>query len=243
MPPEMMPSEYDSLDKIVIEEKISKGIIEWWKANFRPGTTFEHVPLQKGIIQFGTSKATVDQFKDATLMFQDIPHRQGFMMEIFGDKKYIITWFILYEMKDHNFQIHFPESSKPHITQSIYELVMTATGCWGAIMTYMMEAKTEYIQVDEQRVPKAKKGKGGKGKKVSYIRKKVYRVFLPDPEQPKRAIERHVEAWGVRGHMRRYKNGKQVWVKEHIRGTGKKEPKEYRIGGIDSELNNKHSQT
>lgn len=35
----------------------------------------------------------------------------------------------------------------------------------------------------------------------------------------------------VRGHWRHYKNGNIVWVSEYRKGTGKKKPKTYKIGG------------
>lgn len=35
-----------------------------------------------------------------------------------------------------------------------------------------------------------------------------------------RDYHRHCEAWGVRGHYRHYKNGKVVYIKPHIKGSG-----------------------
>lgn len=37
--------------------------------------------------------------------------------------------------------------------------------------------------------------------------------------------------FSVRGHWRHYKNGNIVWVSEYKKGTGKKKPKTYKIGG------------
>lgn len=41
----------------------------------------------------------------------------------------------------------------------------------------------------------------------------------------------------VRGHYRHYKSGKVVWIAEYKKGTGKKKPKTYKIGGKQSVQN------
>ena len=38
-------------------------------------------------------------------------------------------------------------------------------------------------------------------------------------------------AFGVRGHYRHYKDGRRIWVKEYVKGTGTKISKTYKIGG------------
>jgi hypothetical protein len=37
--------------------------------------------------------------------------------------------------------------------------------------------------------------------------------------------------FSVRGHYRHYKNGKTVWIAQYQKGTGRKKPKTYKIGG------------
>ena len=41
--------------------------------------------------------------------------------------------------------------------------------------------------------------------------------------------ERHAEAWEVRGHLRRYKSGRVVYIKPYIKGHGRINKKEYVI--------------
>lgn len=36
----------------------------------------------------------------------------------------------------------------------------------------------------------------------------------------KRTWTRRTESWHVRGHLRRYKSGKEIWVKPHVKGSG-----------------------
>ncbi len=44
----------------------------------------------------------------------------------------------------------------------------------------------------------------------------------PESSAAKRTIERHCEAWRVRGHIRHLKSGKQVFVKPYIKGDKSK---------------------
>ena len=36
-----------------------------------------------------------------------------------------------------------------------------------------------------------------------------------------RSFSRHCEAWGVRGHYRHYKNGKVIFIKPYVKGSGR----------------------
>lgn len=50
------------------------------------------------------------------------------------------------------------------------------------------------------------------------------------PKETNKPFTRLTECWGVRGHWRIYKkSGKQVWIKEHKKGTGEKSKKIYKI--------------
>jgi len=98
---------------------------------------------------------------------------------------------------------------------------------------YYLEKPREEIQLNETRaLSHVKKNKKGKPGRKVYINKKVYR-FLQTPREPeeKRAMERHVDSWHVRGHWRHLKSGKKVWVKAHVKGNRDAEPdiKPYRI--------------
>lgn len=52
--------------------------------------------------------------------------------------------------------------------------------------------------------------------------------YVYEPHETKR-YERHCEAWGVRGHYRHYKSGKVVYVRPHIKGTGRKKTTVYKF--------------
>ena len=51
----------------------------------------------------------------------------------------------------------------------------------------------------------------------------VHTLLPPDTEDAqKRAFERHVAAWRVRGHIRQLKSGKEVFVRPYIKGDKSK---------------------
>lgn len=75
-----------------------------------------------------------------------------------------------------------------------------------------------------------KKPKKSKPSGVTYI-------FTHSGKEPHIAIKgSHSSPQGifsVRGHYRRYKSGKVIWIAQYMKGTGRKTDKSYRIGRTD----------
>ena len=92
-------------------------------------------------------------------------------------------------------------------------------------MTYYREV-VEVEQKVEHRPAKAKK-KGRKARRVQPLIRRVYTLAdfdaeaLPKPEQAKRKYTKPEHEVNVRGHLRRYKSGKVVWVQPSVRYKGK----------------------
>lgn len=92
-------------------------------------------------------------------------------------------------------------------------------------MTYYREV-VEVEQRVEHRPAKAKK-KGRKARRVQPLIRRFYTLAefdadaLPKPEQAKRKYTKPEHEVNVRGHLRRYKSGKAVWVKPSVRYKGK----------------------
>jgi hypothetical protein len=92
-------------------------------------------------------------------------------------------------------------------------------------MTYYREV-VEVEQRVEHRPAKAKK-KGRKARRVQPLIRRFYTLAefdadaLPKPEQAKRKYTKPEHEVNVRGHLRRYKSGKTVWVKPSVRYKGK----------------------
>ena len=53
-------------------------------------------------------------------------------------------------------------------------------------------------------------------------------IFSSNTEETRDYV-RHIEAWGVRGHERHYKNGKVVFIKPYTKGKGKPKETVYEI--------------
>lgn len=92
-------------------------------------------------------------------------------------------------------------------------------------MTYYREV-VEVEQRVEHRPAKVKK-KGRKVRRVQPLIRRFYTLAefdadaLPKPEQAKRKYTKPEHEVNVRGHLRRYKSGKTVWVKPSVRYKGK----------------------
>jgi len=104
---------------------------------------------------------------------------------------------------------------------------------WVSIVTlYITHTRNEEVVIEEERVKVVGKNrhKSKGGIKYTYINRKKYIIKAPSEEwKQKRQITRHVDSWSVRGHIRRLQNGKEIWVKPHIKGTGEITPKNYKI--------------
>lgn len=100
---------------------------------------------------------------------------------------------------------------------------------------YLMLHHKELLQFSITKEPSKHSGKkrDGKTKKSPPKKTRLYRLVHMTDEQAegmkktirteceKRKFERSCTAWGVRGHYRRYKSGKVVYIKPHVRGKEK----------------------
>ena len=97
--------------------------------------------------------------------------------------------------------------------------------------------KVERAQNDRQENGGGQK-RGNKAKPQKRVVKvgsvKYVHVVSPSgsEDKQKRAFERHVEAWRVRGHIRHLKSGKEVFVHPYVKGDKSKiVDKDYVVGG------------
>jgi hypothetical protein len=111
-----------------------------------------------------------------------------------------------------------------------------------ALMYYVSKQEIQEIET----IPINKEDNTGEFKTVKRIYKYTGYVDLrkniqykpaikKDPNEPTREYNRHIDAWIVRGHYRRTKDG-LIWIDEHIKGSGTVENRIYST--VDkSELN------
>lgn len=127
---------------------------------------------------------------------------------------------------------HFSKDENWFIN-TLYKLTMGLINYINKPKEVIEKDVSEYIE----RVRKKKGRKKGKSSKTTYINKKVY-VFnsLPDTNDDyneKKEYNRHVDSWDVRGHWRRLKSGKRIWVNAYTKGNAKnKKDKLYKITQI-----------
>lgn len=115
-----------------------------------------------------------------------------------------------------------------------------------AYLAELIDSRETVVKETQRRVEVISgKRKKKKDKKRNFINKRVvsltadrteYITITTDPDTSnekidklaKRQYKRHAESWTVRGHVRRYKSGKVVYIKPYNKGKGKKKPKTYR---------------
>lgn len=94
-----------------------------------------------------------------------------------------------------------------------------------ALMAYGRAERRESAEVKERA---ANKPSNKPKQRITYIPRMDNGTLLVAPRGS------HASPGGiftVRGHYRHYKNGKVVWISEYKKGTGKKKPKTYKMGG------------
>lgn len=90
------------------------------------------------------------------------------------------------------------------------------------------ESSKKYIGLTSSKKGKSKDKKKGP-KKVKIVRSFYISEDDFNDESTKREYNRTLESWKVRGHFRRYKNGKVVWIQPYTKGKGAKTPKIYEV--------------
>jgi len=104
-----------------------------------------------------------------------------------------------------------------------------------ALMNYMemYQDVKGLVKQETVRTIKSKKSKHGKKKSARPIVYTKYVVDISDKpvsEEDKRKYSKMKESWGVRGHWRKLKDGKEVWIKPYVKGDkDKKEPEVYKF--------------
>lgn len=128
-----------------------------------------------------------------------------------------------------------PMGSQPVVDQELLSVLLSMDDTcrkealkYHALMLFMTYYR-EVVEVEqrvEHRPAKAKK-KGRKARRVQPLIRRFYTLAefdadaLPKPEQAKRKYTKPEHEVNVRGHLRRYKSGKAVWVKPSVRYKGK----------------------
>lgn len=212
----------DKLDRVVMDWFDWLKIRQWRDENkdlvrqFRPA-------LEDGVIQF-TSENDVE--------YEVVFHHRELVVdyEVYVEGRKIVE---LKYMPDTMRVLSYTVT--PVIPKEQHDTLLNdAITIHASAMAYMsyFQGVEELVEERTVRTTKSKKGKGGKKKsRVVNITKKVYKLTVPfDIPKVKRGFNRHTDAWQVRGHMRKLKSGKEVWVRPYVKGDkSKKEPTIYKV--------------
>lgn len=135
----------------------------------------------------------------------------------------------LFRLRDDNMWATVPGKNKMQVDKDNLQSVLTVYCTLMALMTYAEPVQTERIKTASNAGHKPAKAKIKKPqKRTTYIIRRCNGSILAAPSGS------HASPGGiftVRGHYRRYKSGKVVWIAEYKKGTGKKKSKTYKIGG------------
>lgn len=113
-------------------------------------------------------------------------------------------------------------------------ILVKTVGKFRALMlfaSYYREEVERTKVVERRSNPKKRSSRKGSNRRMLTVRKyTVSEELLSELPQPKRKYEKHTESFGVRGHYRRYKSGKTVWVRPYTKGEpSKRNDKEYYV--------------
>ena len=113
-----------------------------------------------------------------------------------------------------------------NMTRDSFESVLA---CYCALMAFMVYEKPELVESESPVSGKAHSPRKHRSRSnwTTYIlrrRKKVPQGVSGGHHSSPKGI------FTVRGHYRRYKNGRTVWIAEYKKGTGDKKSKTYKMG-------------
>jgi len=216
------------LDRIILTEEDVKKLFSWRDENkdlirdFKPALT-------EGVIE-------VQDYKQYFKMEGSVVHFRIFVnsLEILKFKYNPYTW-IASDIRDNTKSLGITfQSGNEDLAESFNSLFMS-------LMAFMVNYQHDIKYIDQKTISETENKKPKKNKKQSSknrvvkITKTIYRINgLPDKnnsaETPK-IFTRHAESWKVRGHLRKLKSGKKIWIREHIKGNQQKEtdPKTYKL--------------
>ena len=107
------------------------------------------------------------------------------------------------------------------------------------VQSEALKARKEIVRVSQStREHGEAKNRGDTRKETRHARpRKIYLcsgiryTTIPAPSEETREFIRRCEAWHVRGHYRHLKNGKVVYVRPHMKGTGRAKDSMYKLEG------------
>ena len=204
------------MDKVLLSRDDVKTLFDWAVVN-KPLIRTMPMPL----------KAVEITFVHFDLRIKGI--REGRWLTLYAYKGYQKVCKVVFEIDSKGMLIK--RKGETILERKSFESVLT---CYCALMAYMVYEKPELVKAEPQQIqqkqPTKKQNKVSNKDGVTYIlKRRVIRPALGGHHASPRGI------FTVRGHYRRYKSGKVVWIQEYKKGEGKAKSKTYKMENLEEE--------
>lgn len=198
------------MDKVLLTQDDVKALFDWAKEN-KPLIHTMPMPL----------KAVEIAFVYFDLRIKGI--REGRWLTLYAHKGYQKICKVVFEIRYDGMLIK--RKGDTVLARDSFNDILT---CYCALMAYMVYEKPELVKAEPRQVQQEtktkKRDKVYSKDRVTYIlKRRVIRPSLGGHHASPKGI------FTVRGHYRRYKSGKVVWIQEFKKGEGKKKSKTYKM--------------
>ncbi|MFB5759043.1 hypothetical protein [Paenibacillus medicaginis] len=207
----------ENADSIIINsEKEFVDLFEWGKIQGLDNFSLEQIPMESAKILIEDKIEVVFIDVERTVMF----------LYLERDNDVVGHWFLNKDSKE--IAIASNISNKNFLDANVDMIVSGFTNFWKSTMMYMLKYKsnTNKIATNTETVTVKTKRKANRKRYTVYINKSTYTVKSPIS---KKKVNWKPESWGVRGHIRKLKNGKEIFVRPYTKGKGKRNPKDYKL--------------
>lgn len=222
----MLPVKYKDWDKITLTLMQQAKIHEWWANENHVNLT--NMPMQKGVIVCKNAVKYGDQVSDIYEIFEVKEDRITLAHSYHN--RIIDTWDLSFKVKyidgEPNYLIGYDNPSNKKRLQELTEIFISIMHF---IYYYKEDSEVIAKKTTPTNIPKTKRKRKSSG--VTNIQTVLYSIKDIPKRKEYKPINRQTESWTVRGHIRRYKSGKVIHVKEHTKGkkNSPMKPKDYRI--------------
>ena len=204
------------MDKVLLTQDDVKVLFDWAKEN-KPLIHTMPMPL----------KAVEIAFAYFDLRIKGI--REGRWLTLYAHKGYQRICKVVFEIRYDGMLIK--RKGDTVLARDSFNDILT---CYCALMAYMVYEKPELVKAEPRQVQQEtstkKRDKVYSKNRVTYIlKRRVIRPSLGGHHASPKGI------FTVRGHYRRYKTGKVVWIREYKKGEGKKKGKTYKMENLEQE--------
>lgn len=227
---------FKELDRIELSMEEMFKLFKWKDENKELVNNYKQV-LPEGIIDVKGGLTIYFKFKDDRITYYESYDSDTLVVKLKTERlggayRILESWInssILFVLK----QLDNTFSEMDLITDTC----TTVSSCMAYLENFKSEViiRTESIRMSNTQRKRAEwhNRSINNQNKIIKLKKTVYSIpngarYINPDKLPRK---RHTESWSVRGHQRKTKTGKTVWVKPYIKGNGVRQPKIYKLEG------------